>query len=199
MQMLVRSRAFWIWQFHGQSRKILYKPSSTIKSGEYEYFNQHTLQTFKGQRGPFITFPQHVFSTNFRVRLQLAALFNGLKNDAFLGSHFISSSHGPRTILQQRLPQTKASHSKQSKHVKKKNDAIWGHQVSGPQTLTKHRHKAGMKRGGAGCRGQESNNQHGFGQIRGFRDEEPIPRHSWENTSRHSFEELGGARSSQHR
>ncbi|XP_063641304.1 uncharacterized protein LOC745762 isoform X1 [Pan troglodytes] len=81
------------------------------------------------------------------------------KNVALFVSHFLARSFP--TFLNQRLPKTKASHSKPSTHIK--TASLCEDQVSGPQTLTKQKHKAGVGRGGAGCQGQERNNQKGLG------------------------------------
>lgn len=108
---------------------------------------------------PFLAFPQHVFSTNFRVRLQLAAQFNGLKR-CFLGFSFYLQ---PSPLAHASQPETPPNKSipQQTEQSHKKELTKWEHQVSGPQTLTKLKHKAGIERGGAGCRGQESNNHTG--------------------------------------
>ena len=81
------------------------------------------------------------------------------KNVALFDSHFLARSFP--TFLNQRLPKTKASHSKRSTHIKRAS--LYEDQVSGPQTLTKQKHKAGVERGGAGCQGQERNNHKGSG------------------------------------
>lgn len=81
------------------------------------------------------------------------------KNVALLDSHFLAGSFP--TFLSQRLPKTKAPHSKQSTHIKRAS--LCEDQVSGPQTLTKQKHKAGVEGGGAGRQGQERNNHKGSG------------------------------------
>lgn len=80
------------------------------------------------------------------------------KNVALFDSHFLARSSFP-TFLNQRLPKTKASHSKRTTHINRA--CLCEDQVSSPQTLTKLKHKAGVERGGAGCQGQKRNNHKG--------------------------------------
>lgn len=103
-----------------------------------------------------------MFSTNFRVRLQLAELFNGLKT--MLSWALILSPNPPNPTphnSQTATPPKQKPPTVNRASIKRSflNESI---QVSGPQTLTKQRHKAGMERGGAGCQGQDSNNHTGL-------------------------------------
>jgi hypothetical protein len=97
------------------------------------------------------------------------------KNVALFDSGFLACS--VPTFLNQRLPKTKASHSKRSTHIKRAS--LCENQVSGPQTLTKHKHKAGVGRGGAGYQGQERNNHKASGTSKSSQRPNPIPNHSW--------------------
>lgn len=58
-------------------------------------------------------------------------------------------------------PKQKTPNSKRSTHIKRAS--LCENQVSGPQTLTKQKHKAGVEGGGVGRQGQERNNHKGSG------------------------------------